>query len=58
MTGKKSTSTSDQIIGKTNPFHKPIKPAPHDTVKQWPLEEKKFWCSVQRKKDEDQTTTM
>jgi hypothetical protein len=42
MIGKKSTSTSDQITGKTSPFHKPIKPASHDTMKQWPLEEKKF----------------
>jgi len=58
MIEKRSTPTADQIIGKTNPFHKPINPNSQDTMKQWPLQEKKFWCSVQRKKDEDQTTTM
>jgi hypothetical protein len=58
MIRRRSTSTSDQILGKTNPLIKPINPTSHDTMKQWPLEEKKFWCSVQRKEDEDQTTTM
>jgi hypothetical protein len=42
MIGKRSTSNSDQIIGKTNPFHQPINPTSHDTMKQWPLEEKRF----------------